>query len=63
MTSTISKPCPQCGKPSVHDHRPFCSARCQQVDLGNWASGTYVIPGRDGNAINEIGELPDPDEE
>jgi uncharacterized protein len=22
---------------------PFCSERCRIVDLGNWASGKYVI--------------------
>ena len=22
---------------------PFCSARCKQVDLGRWATGTYVV--------------------
>ncbi len=22
---------------------PFCSERCRTVDLGNWASGKYVI--------------------
>ncbi len=24
---------------------PFCSERCKLIDLGNWASGKYVIPG------------------
>ena len=24
---------------------PFCSERCKLIDLGNWASGEYVIPG------------------
>jgi uncharacterized protein len=23
--------------------RPFCSARCKQIDLGAWASGQYII--------------------
>jgi uncharacterized protein len=23
---------------------PFCSARCKDVDLGNWATEKYVIP-------------------
>ncbi|EHL99157.1 hypothetical protein HMPREF9946_03314 [Acetobacteraceae bacterium AT-5844] len=27
-------------------YRPFCSARCKQVDLGRWLSGDYVIPGQ-----------------
>lgn len=22
---------------------PFCSDRCRVIDLGKWASGTYVI--------------------
>ena len=26
---------------------PFCSARCRDVDLNRWLSGTYVIPARD----------------
>ena len=24
---------------------PFCSERCRDADLGNWASEKYVIPG------------------
>lgn len=24
---------------------PFCSARCQQIDLGNWLGERYVVPG------------------
>lgn len=24
-------------------HYPFCSERCQTVDLGNWASERYVV--------------------
>jgi endogenous inhibitor of DNA gyrase (YacG/DUF329 family) len=37
--------CPICGKPAEPAHRPFCSARCRQVDLGRWLTGSYVIPG------------------
>ncbi len=40
------KPCPVCGKPSVEKHRPFCSSRCQDVDLNRWLSGSYAIPGK-----------------
>lgn len=25
---------------------PFCSERCRLIDLGRWADGKYVIPGR-----------------
>lgn len=38
--------CPECGKPSDRAHFPFCSARCKDIDLNRWLSGSYVIPGR-----------------
>ncbi|MCX7804653.1 MAG: DNA gyrase inhibitor YacG [Planctomycetota bacterium] len=43
--------CPRCGKafecsgPASHKAFPFCSRRCQMVDLGNWLGERYVIPG------------------
>ena len=40
----VAKPCPICGKPSVERFRPFCSARCKDVDLHRWFSGAYAIP-------------------
>jgi len=27
--------------------RPFCSARCKGIDLGDWASSRFVIAGND----------------
>jgi endogenous inhibitor of DNA gyrase (YacG/DUF329 family) len=41
------KPCPICGKPAVDAFRPFCSARCTDVDLNRWLNGVYAIPARD----------------
>jgi endogenous inhibitor of DNA gyrase (YacG/DUF329 family) len=38
--------CPICGKPVVAAFRPFCSARCKQVDLNRWLSETYRVPDR-----------------
>jgi endogenous inhibitor of DNA gyrase (YacG/DUF329 family) len=38
------RPCPNCGRPAVKAHRPFCSARGADADLGNWISGRYRIP-------------------
>lgn len=39
--------CPICKK-SVewegNPYRPFCSERCQMIDLGNWASEKYGLP-------------------
>jgi uncharacterized protein len=40
------KPCPICGKPAIDEFRPFCSARCKDVDLHRWLSGSYVVPGK-----------------
>jgi len=39
--------CPICKKEVVlgDPESPFCSKRCRLIDLGNWASGKYAIPG------------------
>jgi endogenous inhibitor of DNA gyrase (YacG/DUF329 family) len=42
------RPCPICGKPSTPQHRPFCSVRCGQIDLGRWLKGNYRIPTEEG---------------
>lgn len=39
------KPCAVCGKPAQPRFKPFCSARCADIDLGRWLKGSYVIPG------------------
>lgn len=36
--------CPICGKPADPAHRPFCSARCRNLDLGRWLGERYRIP-------------------
>ena len=40
--------CPQCGELTVYStenpSRPFCSARCKLIDLGQWADQSYKIP-------------------
>ena len=40
--------CPQCSKSVTwqdNPQRPFCSERCKLIDLGQWADGSYSIPG------------------
>jgi uncharacterized protein len=40
--------CPTCRCETDWDnnpHRPFCSDRCQLIDLGGWAEERYRIPG------------------
>jgi len=41
------KRCPQCGKPAKVETAPFCSARCQQVDLHRWFTGAYAVPAQE----------------
>jgi uncharacterized protein len=42
--STKTPRCPICGRPRVHEYRPFCSARCRDVDLGRWFGEAYRVP-------------------
>ena len=39
--------CPLCRRETSWEDnpwRPFCSERCQMIDLGRWASGDYRMP-------------------
>ena len=36
--------CPICGRPRAQPYRPFCSARCRDVDLGRWFDADYAVP-------------------
>lgn len=45
--------CPICGKPTVEKFKPFCSARCADIDLNRWLTGNYVIPAREDEPIDE----------
>ena len=51
MTFTVE--CPTCSKAIVwceaEEFRPFCSERCRLIDLGEWATGSYSIPGPPGD--------------
>jgi uncharacterized protein len=49
-------PCPICGKPGVHEFRPFCSKRCADIDLHRWLAGVYAIPLKEED--DEDGEKP-----
>lgn len=48
-TTTLSVNCPQCGKKvtwkAANAYRPFCSKRCQLIDLGAWADESHRIAG------------------
>jgi endogenous inhibitor of DNA gyrase (YacG/DUF329 family) len=55
-------PCPICGKPAEDArHRPFCSGRCRQVDLGRWFGEVYRVPGPPPQANGEPPEEDPPE--
>jgi endogenous inhibitor of DNA gyrase (YacG/DUF329 family) len=62
MAKVPAKACPICGKPAVEKYRPFCSARCADVDLNRWLTGSYVIPARDDEPEADK-SIPDADED
>ena len=45
MAAKTIKKCLICGKPADPSSKyyPFCSQRCQTIDLGNWASEKYIV--------------------
>ncbi|HET6183560.1 MAG TPA: DNA gyrase inhibitor YacG [Acetobacteraceae bacterium] len=45
--------CPICGKPADPRHRPFCSRRCADIDLGRWLGEAYRVP------VDPASEAPD----
>jgi hypothetical protein len=46
--SGAGRRCPICGKPAAPPHQPFCSTRCNNIDLGRWLKGNYAIPTDEG---------------
>ena len=53
---SAAPPCPICAKPATPRFRPFCSARCAEVDLGRWFGETYRVP------AEPVEELPSDDD-
>jgi endogenous inhibitor of DNA gyrase (YacG/DUF329 family) len=49
MTNAIKLNCPTCKKQITwsekYSQRPFCSARCKQIDFGDWAMARHSIAG------------------
>ena len=50
---SAKKNCPICGSASSEKYKPFCSARCADVDLYRWLKGSYVVPGK---SVADIGD-------
>ena len=49
--------CPLCQKPVEAVHRPFCSRRCAQLDLGKWLTGDYAIPSHEAMEDSDVETL------
>jgi len=49
--------CPTCGKTvpwcEESPYRPFCSKRCQIIDLGDWAAEKNAIPAQTADFAND----------
>lgn len=60
MPATVR--CPICKREVALDapEMPFCSKRCRLMDLGNWASEKYVVPGSP--VSTELEDAPDYEE-
>ena len=37
---------PICKKPATEEHKPFCSKRCADIDLGRWLTESYALPAK-----------------
>ncbi|MEM7215025.1 MAG: DNA gyrase inhibitor YacG [Pseudomonadota bacterium] len=56
VVEPLRKPvsCPSCGGNSTRESYPFCSRRCQKLDLHKWFSQTYSIAS--GIQMDQFGE-------
>ena len=63
MVGQLIVPCPVCGKWEAWEgnpHRPFCTERCRDRDLGRWAEEDYRIQGEsvDPELLENVIEFP-----
>ncbi|MGZ8531689.1 MAG: DNA gyrase inhibitor YacG [Candidatus Binatia bacterium] len=57
--------CPTCRDETTWEnnpHRPFCSKRCQTIDLGAWIEERYKIPGDDFELLQQDDDDDDDDD-
>ncbi|EYU15989.1 DNA gyrase inhibitor YacG [Photorhabdus luminescens] len=57
MSELLTIECPTCGKTvvwgEISPYRPFCSKRCQLIDLGGWANEEKRIPSQSENSDSD----------
>ena len=59
MTLGKKAVCALCDKPQAESYKPFCSARCKLIDLGNWMNGGYKLSNEEAPSQAEILDLSD----
>lgn len=52
---STTTPCPICSRKAVERHHPFCSERCQKLDLAHWLGELYRLPSEDSAPVEEAG--------
>jgi len=61
MNDDLIIACPTCKKSqrwkNCVEHRPFCSKRCQLIDLGEWANESHAIAGEPTAEMDEQQEF------
>ena len=57
--------CPNCGQaaPEGAPSLPFCSVRCQLVDLGRWFDEAFFVPGEAAIDMDGLAPLREPQDE
>lgn len=57
MNHNLIISCPTCKKSQrwkdCVEHRPFCSKRCQLIDLGEWANESHAIAGESVSNVDQ----------
>ncbi|MEA9356922.1 DNA gyrase inhibitor YacG [Bacteriovorax sp. PP10] len=57
MNKKLTVKCPQCATEFSYyesEFRPFCTERCQQIDLGHWFQESYTVPDKGHNPQEEV---------
>ncbi len=60
MNKKLEVKCPNCEKKFNYydgEFRPFCSDRCQMIDLGQWFNESYAVPTKEALSEEDIDEV------
>ncbi|MFT6068232.1 MAG: endogenous inhibitor of DNA gyrase (YacG/DUF329 family) [Bacteriovoracaceae bacterium] len=60
MKKNLEVKCPHCEKKFNYyegKFRPFCTERCQMIDLGHWFDESYAVPTKEALSEEDIDEV------